>query len=209
MSSPQQILANQANAQLSTGPRTAEGKLTASKNSFRHGLAATSIHQFAPEIQEKFQSFRNRLEAEMLPGSDLEQLYFEHFVFSHFMALRAQALEANLMHQSLANLSDEAAYKRWQSAARYVRTHSNAANKALATFREFQLDRYQAALVQAAIVNELKSEATVPVSAPIAKLLDPSEATHSSSRLGMIVVHTEHCRNSAQLQNEANPEAAQ
>ncbi len=40
MSSPQQIQANQANAQLSTGPRTVEGKLSSSKNSFRDRLEA-------------------------------------------------------------------------------------------------------------------------------------------------------------------------
>ena len=38
MSTPAQTTANQLNAQLSTGPRTPEGKSTSSQNSTKHGL---------------------------------------------------------------------------------------------------------------------------------------------------------------------------
>ena len=40
MSSQAQIAANRANAQLSTGPRTEEGKAASSRNAYRHGLFA-------------------------------------------------------------------------------------------------------------------------------------------------------------------------
>jgi hypothetical protein len=43
MSTAAQILANQANAQSSTGPRTEEGKSCSSRNNFRHGLASGQI----------------------------------------------------------------------------------------------------------------------------------------------------------------------
>jgi hypothetical protein len=43
MSTAAQILANQANAQPSTGPRTEEGKSCSSRNNFRHGLASGQI----------------------------------------------------------------------------------------------------------------------------------------------------------------------
>jgi hypothetical protein len=42
MASEKQIAANRANAQRSTGPRTALGKMKSSRNSFRHGLSGPS-----------------------------------------------------------------------------------------------------------------------------------------------------------------------
>ena len=39
MASAKQIAANRANAQRSTGPKTAWGKMKSSRNSFRHGLS--------------------------------------------------------------------------------------------------------------------------------------------------------------------------
>ena len=39
MASEKQIAANRANAQKSTGPRTAAGRLKSSRNAFRHGLS--------------------------------------------------------------------------------------------------------------------------------------------------------------------------
>ncbi|MBI5282364.1 MAG: SEC-C domain-containing protein [Candidatus Solibacter usitatus] len=41
MASSAQVLASQANAQLSTGPRTAEGKAASSRNRVSHGLLAS------------------------------------------------------------------------------------------------------------------------------------------------------------------------
>jgi len=43
MASTAQILANQANAARSTGPKTAEGKDASRRNALKHGLAATSL----------------------------------------------------------------------------------------------------------------------------------------------------------------------
>ena len=52
MASPEQRAANRANAQRSTGPKTAEGKRSASMNSTRHALSVpVSESLFAPQIQ--------------------------------------------------------------------------------------------------------------------------------------------------------------
>ena len=46
MSSTSQIVANQKNAQSSTGPRTAEGKDASSQNAIRYGQLVSGSHQF-------------------------------------------------------------------------------------------------------------------------------------------------------------------
>ena len=43
MATPAQIAANQANAQLSTGPRSADGKARSSKNNLRYGFRSQSV----------------------------------------------------------------------------------------------------------------------------------------------------------------------
>jgi hypothetical protein len=53
MTSARKIAANQRNGKKSRGPRTAAGKVTASRNALRHGLAA-NVHRvptFAGEIE--------------------------------------------------------------------------------------------------------------------------------------------------------------
>jgi hypothetical protein len=53
--SQSRLTANRANAQLSTGPRTEEGKKRSSLNAFRHGLTGQIVIH-TPEDQKAFQS---------------------------------------------------------------------------------------------------------------------------------------------------------
>ena len=50
MATERQILANRANARLSRGPKTAAGKLTSSRNAYRHGLSSPLRLDFRTEI---------------------------------------------------------------------------------------------------------------------------------------------------------------
>jgi hypothetical protein len=47
MTSEAKIAANRRNAQLSTGPRTAAGKMRVRRNALRHGLAAVAVRDLA------------------------------------------------------------------------------------------------------------------------------------------------------------------
>jgi hypothetical protein len=53
MASEKQIAANRANAEKSTGPRTAAGKLKSSRNAFRHGLSRLLL---SDPIEKKYQT---------------------------------------------------------------------------------------------------------------------------------------------------------
>ena len=64
MSSPAQILANQANAQKSCGPKSRIGKETSSENRRVHGLSSTTYSRFfilENEREEEFYALKANL----------------------------------------------------------------------------------------------------------------------------------------------------
>jgi hypothetical protein len=72
-SSPARILANQANAQRSTGPKTLEGKAASRQNGFKHGLSGQGIvlpEEDADEVERRHQA----LQAELAPKSAMGQI---------------------------------------------------------------------------------------------------------------------------------------
>jgi hypothetical protein len=67
MASAKQIAANRVNAQRSTGPRTAFGKMKSSRNAFRHGLSY--LLQLDPESSAKVDAMTHVLAGEK-PSAD-------------------------------------------------------------------------------------------------------------------------------------------
>jgi hypothetical protein len=77
MSTSAQILANQANAKVSTGPATEEGKARSARNNFRHGLASGQL--IVPgEDPAEFEALAQDLFNEHQPATPTE----ENFVLS-------------------------------------------------------------------------------------------------------------------------------
>ncbi len=56
--SPEKLAANHSNAQLSTGPKTPEGKKASSMNALRHGLAAREL-VIRPEDRPAFEELHS------------------------------------------------------------------------------------------------------------------------------------------------------
>lgn len=79
MASPAQILANQANAQHSTGPKTDAGKAKASRNNIKHGLCL-GILVLTPEQQAYIAEFEAKMRQEMRPAGALEETVFAQFI---------------------------------------------------------------------------------------------------------------------------------
>jgi hypothetical protein len=94
MSAASQI-ANAANSQLSTGPRTDEGKRQSSQNARTHGL--TAQHPIIPdEDLAAFHQLRAQLHAETKPQGALQQIIFDELVHSAWNLRRVRAMEAEL-----------------------------------------------------------------------------------------------------------------
>ena len=97
MNSVARNLANQANAQLSTGPRTTEGKSHSSQNARKHGLTAKHL-VIRDDEHEEFQIFLDNLITEIQPQGSLEAITFDELVHAAWTlrrchrALREQVL---------------------------------------------------------------------------------------------------------------------
>ncbi len=92
MSTQAQVLANQANSQLSTGPKSDAGKANSSKNNFRHGLTGPFV-VLPSESQEKFRELRSELLAEHQPTSATEQMLVEDMAEAYWLRKRAIKLQ--------------------------------------------------------------------------------------------------------------------
>ncbi len=76
-SSPQSIAANRANALLSTGPRSAQGKRQSALNSLKHGLLAAKPVFRCEEERLRFGKIRTSILVEIAPVGPVEMLFAE------------------------------------------------------------------------------------------------------------------------------------
>jgi len=95
MASPASQIANAANAQLSTGPRTEAGKAQSAQNARKHGLTAAEI--LIPfEDREEFEALRSDYQTEIDPRGPLQQTMLNELVASAWNLLRIRRMETEL-----------------------------------------------------------------------------------------------------------------
>jgi hypothetical protein len=92
MATEKQIAANRANAQKSTGPRTAAGRLKSSRNSFRHGLSLPL--QLDMKTLAKADAIRRALAHDQV--SDDQQMAATEVAQAQLELLRIRAVRAEL-----------------------------------------------------------------------------------------------------------------
>ncbi len=90
-----QLAANRANAQLSTGPRTGEGKKRSSLNAFRHGLTGQIVIH-TPEDQAAFQKHCDAIRKALAPVGPLEIDLAQSIAEDKWRLHRARALENSI-----------------------------------------------------------------------------------------------------------------
>jgi hypothetical protein len=96
MATPAQVLANKANAQLSTGPRTPEGRARSAANSTSHGLSA-AFRVLPHEDQEDFDELVEDLVKEHEPSSCHQVYLVEQIAKTWWTVARAQRLETRAL----------------------------------------------------------------------------------------------------------------
>jgi hypothetical protein len=89
MATEAQVNANRANAQKSTGPRTAEGKTAVAQNAIKHGLMARAA-VLQGEDWEDYTSFHENLIQELYPDGLQEEELAERIVGLYWRLRRAE-----------------------------------------------------------------------------------------------------------------------
>ncbi|HEX4229515.1 MAG TPA: hypothetical protein VHZ07_12660 [Bryobacteraceae bacterium] len=95
MSSPAQIAANQANAKLSTGPRTEEGRAKSSHNAVRTALTGRTVLLPTDDVEE-YKRHVARFEAEFRPVTDREKELAQNIADTQWRIDRIFSLEQGI-----------------------------------------------------------------------------------------------------------------
>ena len=92
MASEAQVIANQSNAQKSTGPRTPEGKAVVSQNAVKHGLLARQA-VIVGEDPGEYEFYRDQMVGELAPVGLVESMLAERVVSLSWRLRRAERLQ--------------------------------------------------------------------------------------------------------------------
>ena len=99
MATPPQALANHANAQLSTGPRTDSGKNTSSQNATRHALTARGL--IVPlGLESAFAGLEEELRVNLIPVGGLEDTIFARILECAWNLQRCRLAQAQLFEKA-------------------------------------------------------------------------------------------------------------
>jgi hypothetical protein len=140
MATAAQIAANQANAQLSTGPKTAEGKARVSQNALRHGLTSTRL-VIRDDEHEEFNSLRDELKAELDPQGAIEEFTFQELMHAAWNLHRFRRIEAEASLGTLDDFTDPQTTSVLDRLSRYQARAQRAYYKALNELRTLQTNR--------------------------------------------------------------------
>ena len=87
--------ANAANARLSTGPTTPEGKARSAQNARKDGLTAKDL-VIGPEDREEFDELLAGLQADVSPQGSIQEALFDELVSSAWNLRRIRRMETEL-----------------------------------------------------------------------------------------------------------------
>lgn len=179
MATAAQITANHANAKLSTGPRTPEGKSRCAHNAVRHGLTAKHLI-VRPDEQEEFSEFHRSLLHELAPEGALEAITFQELLHAAWNLRRFRRIEAESYAGDVDPLTDPDCAALLDRLSRYQARAQRAYYRALQELRVLQTDRAiraeeldpeaAAALPPLAVIHESAKQSQSDVQAQAVKL---------------------------------------
>ncbi len=178
MSTTKQILANQANAQKSTGPRTEFGKAASARNAFTHGLSASPETLFAnaPAVAEEFRAYEATLRKDYGPLVAAVEPLFDRWVFASFQLKRAQAYETRAEMDMANDFGNPDLEKRWM---RFTQMRLRLAREAAAALKDYHAIRdyfARAEAIRDVSANQAKADAMFQQAhgpSPLLSSMDP------------------------------------
>lgn len=209
MSSPSQIQANQANAQLSCGPTTPTGKATSAQNSRKHGLTASSVNALKPEWRSEFAEFQAQLFLELSPNTLSEEISALEYAFNQFLYTKAAAHEIDTLEALGRNPHDPATQLAHDRAVRYGQSLRRRARTARKDLENAQLNRQLAAQIEEVALTEHQKEIHIPPGVPLHRILNQRNCRIKPADLALrfaLAVEQAEREVRAQQQNEPNPE---
>src|SRR5581483_7473820 len=90
------LVANRANAEKSTGPKSEEGKTRSSRNAFKHGLYSQQL-VLPGEDAAALDALKADLRAEHQPTNKTEEILVNELAEQYWRLRRARRLEADLL----------------------------------------------------------------------------------------------------------------
>jgi hypothetical protein len=162
-----QIEANRANAQLSTGPRTEEGKQSSSKNALTDGLTAAQIF-VRPDEQAQFDIFQAALRGEMKPDGLTQSELFDQILHAGWNIRRCYKLETDIQNEAMAKGSTDAIVdddlgKKLDRIYRYKKMHDSTRRRAIAELRQLQTEALCRTEVQQVVDESILTDTTKAV----------------------------------------------
>src|ERR1017187_7502935 len=144
MATPAQIAANRANAQMSTGPRSAEGKSASRFNALKHGIDAASI-VIPGEDPADYDALAADYLSDFRPQSPSESFHVQTMLRADWQKPRLLRVEADLSRTLLAEtpgaslaaalLSDSPAAKLLARVQRQIAAHERCWDRGNAALR--------------------------------------------------------------------------
>jgi hypothetical protein len=163
MASPAQLTANRSNAQLSSGPVSAEGKARVAQNALKHGLTAKHLVVREDE-REEFETHRASLLKECAPEGALEMIVFNEALHQSWNLERYRRIETENSTGTAEDFTDPQKAAFLDRLSRYQARAQRALYRALAELRKLQTDR----ALRACTLDSEEQE-TVPPLADIVK----------------------------------------
>lgn len=162
--SPAQIDANRANAQLSTGPVTPEGKAASSQNARKHGLTAARVILQSDADREAFFTLESELRDQLQPAGRIEELYFAQILVSSWQIERCDQLHVELAETGTDPLLDATQSTIVKRIEAYYRRNERSLARAMRQLKELQSERiYRECVLGATPAENPIVPALVPV----------------------------------------------
>ena len=138
-----QIDANRANAQLSTGPKSEEGKRASSSNAIKSGLTGSRLYIRAGE-QTEFDELLRLLTEQLQPSGILQCQFFDLILHASWNIHRCMALEASLQSDTTLEdaMLDDGLARKIDRLWRYKKMHESTLRQATAEFRKLKTEEF-------------------------------------------------------------------